>query len=79
MTDAAMNPTEPSMQDQGDDLEEVAKTYLEGFPPDRVRAIVAEARRKRERLSSIPFYAEKEKRRGSELWLRLAISYAGDD
>ncbi|EPZ16176.1 hypothetical protein M622_03080 [Thauera terpenica 58Eu] len=67
------------MQDQGDDLDDVAVTYLKGFPPDRVRAIVAEARRLRARLSSIPFYAEKEKRRGSELWLRLAISYAGED
>lgn len=74
-----MKPTEPSTRDQGDDLEEVAATYLEGFPPDRVRAIVAESRRLRARLSSIPFYAEKEKRRGAELWLRLAISYAGED
>ena len=79
MTDAAMNRTEPSLQDEGDDLDDVAVTYLNGFPPDRVRAIVAEARRLRARLSSIPFYAEKEKRRGSELWLRLAISYAGED
>ena len=74
-----MKPTEPSTYDQGDDLEEVAVTYLEGFAPDRVRAIVAEARRLRARRSSIPFYAEKEKRRGSVLWLRLAISYAGED
>lgn len=67
------------MTDQADDLEEVAKTYLEGIPPDRTRAIVAEARRLRARRSSIPFYAEKEKKRGAELWLRLAISYAGND
>lgn len=55
------------MTDQADDLEEVAKTYLEGIPPDRTRAIVAEARRLRARRSSIPFYAEAEKRHGSKL------------
>lgn len=62
-----------------DDLEDAAVTFLEGFPPDRVRAIVAEARRLRARRSSIPFYAEAEKRHGSKLWLRLAISYEGED
>jgi len=63
----------------GDDLDVTSRTYLKGFAENRRRAIVAEARRLRARLSSIPFYAGKEKRRGSELWLRLAISYEGED
>lgn len=62
-----------------DDLEEAAVKFLENFPPNRVRAIVAEAQRLRARCSSMPFYAEKEKRRGAELWLCLAISYEGED
>ena len=74
-----MERTDSNIHDNGDDLEEVSKTYLEGFAENRRRAIVAEARRLRARRSSIPFYAEAEKRRGAELWLRLAISYAGED
>ena len=66
-------------QPESDDLELTSRTFLEGFAENRRRAIVAEARRLRERLSSIPFYAEKEKRRGAELWLRLASSYEGED
>lgn len=62
-----------------DDIETISRTYLEGFPEDRRRAIVAEAERKRARLSSIPWYAEKARKRGAAYWLSLSISYMGED
>lgn len=37
-----------------------------------------EAQRLKERLSSIPFYAEKAKRLGDRYWLSLAGSYRGE-
>lgn len=62
-----------------DELELLANDWLKDFPPNRRNAILAEARRKRARLSSIPWYAEQERKTGARLWLRLSISYGGED
>jgi len=62
-----------------DELKTISETYLPSCDQNRRRAILAEARRLRGRLSSIPWYAEREKKSGPILWLRLAISYAGED
>lgn len=64
---------------EDDELERVSKEFLRGFPENRRLAILGEARRRRARLSSIPWYAEKAERRGVEYWLRLSISYMGED
>lgn len=62
-----------------DEIEETSHEFLKGFAENRRRAIVAEAQRLRGRLLSIPLYAERDKRIGAESWLRLAISYEGED
>lgn len=59
-------------------LDPSSLSYLDRFPPDRIPAIVREARRLKGARSSIPFYADKAKRDGDVLWLRLAASYQGD-
>lgn len=64
---------------EDDELARLATTYLAGLPEHRQRAILAEARRKRARLSSIPWYANKARNGGEEYWLRSAISYMGED
>lgn len=61
-----------------DDLETLSKIYLAGFPEDRRRAILAEARSLRARLSSIPWYGEKARKGGQLYWIRSAISYRGE-
>lgn len=76
MTSTAASSSMPASE--SDDLNETSKTYLEGFAPERVEAIVAEARRMRERLSTIPWYAKGAAREGTTYWLRLAISYRGE-
>jgi hypothetical protein len=60
-------------------LDELSKIYLANSEEKNRRAILAEARRLRERLSSIPWYANKAQKSGGLSWLQLAISYAGDD
>jgi hypothetical protein len=67
------------LPDVTDELDKIAETFLQGFEPNRVRAILAEARRLRERRSQIPWYQQQAQNRGEVLWLQLAISYAGDD
>ena len=69
----------PTPQPAIDELETLSRSYLEGFPEHRRRAILAEARRKRARLSSIPWHANRAKRDGDEYWLSLSISYMGED
>ena len=56
-------------------LEALAETYLDGFPEARKRVIVQEAQRLQDRLSSIPWYAEKAQSSGGTSWLHYAISH----
>lgn len=68
------------LQSQDDsEQDERAKTYLEGLPPRRKRAILVEARCKRARLLSTPWYAEPERKGGNVFWLQLSISDARED
>lgn len=67
------------MNHDDQDIDELSTSFLEGFAPERVVAIVAEAKRYRARLSSIPWYAEQERKTGARLWLNLAISYRGEE
>lgn len=62
-----------------DDIETVAEHYLPSCDAKTRRAILAEARRLRERRSSIPWYKEEERLCGQRLWLQLAMSYQGDE
>lgn len=62
-----------------DELELLADDWLKDFPPNRRNAILREARRNRAQLSSIPWYAEQERKTGARLWLNLSISYMGED
>jgi hypothetical protein len=71
-----------SMQEQAaQEIRNASKTF---FHPDsetpevRRKAIVAEAIRLQERLSSTPFYANRAKKEGPKYWLSRCISYAGD-
>lgn len=49
------------------------------IPLERAVPIALEAARQRERLSSIPFYANRAAKDGNAYWIRMAISYRGDD
>jgi hypothetical protein len=60
-------------------LEEALGPPSDLMPEPRRRAILAEARRRREQCCSIPFYKKAEERDGPRLWVRLAVSYAGDE
>lgn len=62
-----------------DVIAEASESYLEGMDPKRRSAIEAEARRLRARRLSIPFYADRERRRGARCWIMLALSYGGED
>lgn len=64
---------------ESDDLEIASRVYLADYQESDRLAILREARRKRARLSSIPWYAEQERKTGARLWLRLSISYMGED
>lgn len=77
MTSTAASSLMPSVEK--DEIEKASETFLSGLDPKRQRAIVAEAQRLRARLSSIPWYADKEKRHGPKAWLQLALSYGGED
>lgn len=61
-----------------DDLEANSHHYLAGMPEERRIAVVAEAGRMRERLSTIPWYADSARKCGAVYWLSLAISYRGE-
>lgn len=58
------------------DLKTISETYLDGFPEDCRRVIVQEAQRLQERLSSIPWYADRARKSGGTSWLHYAISYS---
>ena len=45
----------------------------------REELVRREAKRLEERLSSVPFYAERAGRIGPEYWLKMAASYGGDE
>jgi hypothetical protein len=47
--------------------------------PGRWVPIAREAQRLKERLSSTPFYSERAAREGDNYWVRLSISYRGED
>jgi hypothetical protein len=47
------------------------------MPMDRKIHIAREAQRKKERRSSIPFYAKKAEQQGDRLWIDLSISFQG--
>ncbi len=77
MTSTAASSLMPSVEK--DEIEIASETFLTVKDPARRRAIVAEAQRLRARLSSIPWYADKEKRHGPKAWLQLASSYGGEE
>lgn len=62
-----------------DEIETLSYSMLPNTPENQHRAIVAEARRLRARLLSIPFYADKERRNGPGCWIQLAMSYGGEE
>lgn len=62
-----------------DPISDAASVMLDGMEIKRRRAIEAEARRLRERLLPIKFYADKEKRNGGRCWIQLAMSYGGEE
>lgn len=68
-----------TLEPEKDEITEAADAYLGGMDQMRRYAIEAEARRLRERLSLIPFYADKERRHGVGSWVMLALSYEGED
>jgi hypothetical protein len=63
---------------ENDELSRLSKS-LHGGLEDKYRlAILQEARRKKERLSSIPWHANKARRFGERYWLDLSSSYGGE-
>ncbi|GAB7563027.1 hypothetical protein LG202_10660 [Methylobacillus methanolivorans] len=59
-------------------LLKIVKELLPSFP-DRHVPIAREAARKRERLSSIPFYAARAAKGGDHYWVKWSLSYMGPD
>ncbi|MDV7399590.1 hypothetical protein RZS08_49710, partial [Arthrospira platensis SPKY1] len=56
----------------------LSRELLKGFREGRRLAILQEARRKKGRLLSIPWHADKARRFGERYWLDLSISYGGE-
>lgn len=54
---------------------ETLTSLYPNMDPRRRIPIAQESLRKKERLSSIPFYARKQAKEGDRLWIRLSISY----
>lgn len=69
--------TEEQLQHVGLELLTIVHQILPSAPLERAIPIALESARRRERLSSTPFYANRAMKDGNEYWVRSALSYQG--